>query len=135
MSLHEQHDVTTDTEADIQSKVKNALNGTPFAVSTLTKLTGGTANFMYHATLENHSKDYPDGVVVKQGEAYVALHPSFKIATSRCVSVPSFCNTGTLIHRLTFSAGRRTRVSHPSQRILSSNNAILLDIYSSSVSL
>ncbi|KAJ4264764.1 hypothetical protein NW762_005007 [Fusarium torreyae] len=84
MSLHEQHDVTANTEADIQSKVKQALNETPFAVSTLTKLTGGTANFMYYATLENHSNDYPDGVVIKQGEAYVALHPSFKIATSRC---------------------------------------------------
>ncbi|KAF4979321.1 hypothetical protein FZEAL_4443 [Fusarium zealandicum] len=76
----------TNTESEIQDKVKGALNGTPFAVSTLTKLSGGTANFMYHATLQNPSSDYPKGVVIKQGEAYVATRPAFVIPTSRCVA-------------------------------------------------
>ncbi|KAF5021662.1 hypothetical protein F66182_6282 [Fusarium sp. NRRL 66182] len=84
MSLHQQHDVMADTEEQIRTKVERVLEQTPFSVSTLTKLSGGTANFMYHAALKNPSNDYPDGVVIKQGEAYVALNPSFKIATSRC---------------------------------------------------
>uniref|UniRef100_A0A0D2XZQ4 Aminoglycoside phosphotransferase domain-containing protein n=1 Tax=Fusarium oxysporum (strain Fo5176) TaxID=660025 RepID=A0A0D2XZQ4_FUSOF len=86
MSLHEQHSIPTDTEQEIRSKVEQVLKGTTFAVSSLRKLSGGTANFMYHATLEKPSTQdkYQNGVVIKQGEGYVALHPAFKIATSRC---------------------------------------------------
>ncbi|KAL2680771.1 hypothetical protein Neosp_008374 [[Neocosmospora] mangrovei] len=72
------------TENEIQDKVKQVLQGTPFAVSSLTKLSGGTANFMYRATLENPSSEYPDGVVIKQGEGYVATNPAFLLTTSRC---------------------------------------------------
>lgn len=88
MSLHEQHSIPTDTEQEIRSKVEQVLKGTPFAPSSLRKLSGGTANFMYHAILEKPSGEdkYQNGVVIKQGEGYVALHPAFKIATSRCVS-------------------------------------------------
>lgn len=76
------------TEREIQFKVERVLRGTPFAASALRKLTGGTANFVYHGTLEKPSTEekYQNGVVIKQGEGYVALHPSFKIAASRCVS-------------------------------------------------
>ncbi|KAF5616030.1 cytoplasmic trna 2-thiolation 2 [Fusarium tjaetaba] len=86
MSLHQQHSIPNDTEQEIRSKVEQVLKGTPFAPSSLRKLSGGTANFMYHATLEKPSDEdkYQNGVVIKQGEGYVALHPAFKIATSRC---------------------------------------------------
>ncbi|KAF4333841.1 cytoplasmic trna 2-thiolation 2 [Fusarium beomiforme] len=86
MSLHEQHNIPTDTEQEIRSKVEQVLKETPFAISNLRKLSGGTANFMYHATLEKPSTEekYQHGVVIKQGEGYVALHPAFKLATSRC---------------------------------------------------
>ncbi|KAF5684433.1 cytoplasmic trna 2-thiolation 2 [Fusarium denticulatum] len=86
MSLHEQHSIPNDTEQEIRSKVDQVLKGTPFAPSSLRKLSGGTANFMYHATLEKPSDEdkYQNGVVIKQGEGYVALHPAFRIATSRC---------------------------------------------------
>ncbi|KAF4498518.1 cytoplasmic trna 2-thiolation 2 [Fusarium agapanthi] len=86
MSLHEQHSIPTDTEQEIRSKVEQVLKGTPFSPSSLRKLSGGTANFMYHATLQYPSGEdkYQNGVVIKQGEGYVALHPAFKIATSRC---------------------------------------------------
>ncbi|KAF5972769.1 cytoplasmic trna 2-thiolation protein 2 [Fusarium bulbicola] len=86
MALHEQHSIPTDTEQEIRSKVEQVLKGTPFSPSSLRKLSGGTANFMYHATLKYPSGEdkYQNGVVIKQGEGYVALHPAFKIATSRC---------------------------------------------------
>ncbi|KAM0247291.1 hypothetical protein ACHAP5_004152 [Fusarium lateritium] len=74
------------TEQEIRTKVEQVLGDTPFAISNLRKLTGGTANFIYHGILEKPSTEdrYRNGVVIKQGEGYVALHPSFKIATSRC---------------------------------------------------
>ncbi|KAH7131397.1 kinase-like domain-containing protein [Dactylonectria estremocensis] len=73
------------TQTEIQAKVKVALQGTPFAPESLRQLTGGTGNFMYHAILEKPLPEHPNGVVVKQGEAYVATNPGFPLATSRCV--------------------------------------------------
>ncbi|KAH7127687.1 kinase-like domain-containing protein [Dactylonectria macrodidyma] len=73
------------TQTEIQAKVKLALQGTPFAPESLRQLTGGTGNFMYHAVLEKPLPEYLNGVVVKQGEAYVATNPGFPLATSRCV--------------------------------------------------
>ncbi|KAL6913175.1 hypothetical protein FSHL1_010858 [Fusarium sambucinum] len=86
MTSHEQPQDPTDAKKEIASKIKYILDDTCFAVSDLRRLTGGTANFMYHATLkQSSSKDkYQDGVVIKHGEGYVATHPSFKISTSRC---------------------------------------------------
>jgi ElaB/YqjD/DUF883 family membrane-anchored ribosome-binding protein len=87
MTSHEQLNDPTDEKQEIASKVEHILNETSFAASDLRRLAGGTANFMYHATLkQSSSRDkYQDGVVVKHGEGYVATHPSFKISTSRCV--------------------------------------------------
>ncbi|KAH8686692.1 kinase-like domain-containing protein [Ilyonectria robusta] len=73
-----------DTQTEIQAKVKRVLQGTPFSPESLKQLSGGTANFIYHAVLEKPLPEYPHGVVVKQGEAYVATNPSFPLATSRC---------------------------------------------------
>jgi hypothetical protein len=87
MTSHEQIQDPTDTKQNIASKIKHILDGTCFAVSDLRRLTGGTANFMYHATLKQSSyrDKYQEGIVIKHGEGYVATHPSFKISTSRCV--------------------------------------------------
>lgn len=74
-----------DTQTEIQAKVKRVLQGTPFSPESLKQLSGGTANFIYHAILEKPLPEYPNGVVVKQGEAYVATNPNFPLATSRCV--------------------------------------------------
>lgn len=78
-----------DSEVDIQNKVKRVLQDTPFAAASLEKLTGGTANFIYRVVPETPLPDHPHGVVVKQGEPYVATNPAFAIPTSRCVSKPS----------------------------------------------
>lgn len=87
MTSHEQPQDPTDVKQEIASKIKDILDGTCFAVSDLRRLSGGTANFIYHATLKQSSSrdEYQDGVVVKHGEGYVASYPSFKISTSRCV--------------------------------------------------
>lgn len=76
------------TNKHIQETVQKELEGTDYAVSSFTPLSGGTANFIYHAKLQ---KPLPDGVsevVLKHGEAYVAQHPDFKLKLVRCVSSP-----------------------------------------------
>ncbi|KAK7418889.1 hypothetical protein QQZ08_011098 [Neonectria magnoliae] len=73
-----------DTQSDIQVKVKRVLHGTVYAPGSLKQLNGGTTNFIYHAVLQEPLPECPDGVVVKQVEAYVATNPNFPLATSRC---------------------------------------------------
>ncbi|KAL7782348.1 kinase-like domain-containing protein [Trichoderma afarasin] len=73
-----------ETNKHIQETVQKELEGTDYAVSSFTPLSGGTANFIYHAKLQ---KPLPDGVsevVLKHGEAYVAQHPDFKLKMVRC---------------------------------------------------
>lgn len=73
------------TKKKIEDAVRRELDGTGYAISSLEPLTGGTANFIYHARLQ---KPLPDGsadVVLKHGEAYVAQHPDFKLQMVRCV--------------------------------------------------
>ncbi|KAL6883201.1 kinase-like domain-containing protein [Trichoderma longibrachiatum] len=72
------------TKKKIEDAVRRELDGTGYAISSLEPLTGGTANFIYHARLQ---KPLPDGsadVVLKHGEAYVAQHPDFKLQMVRC---------------------------------------------------
>lgn len=76
---------TFDSTPQMQSRIEEILQGTAYAASSLTLLTGGNTNFIYRAQLE---KPLPDGtaeVAVKHGEEYVALSPDWNIGTFRCV--------------------------------------------------
>ncbi|KAM5345531.1 hypothetical protein ACJ41O_011392 [Fusarium nematophilum] len=78
------------TENEIQAKVKKALEGTPFAIKTLKKLSGGTANFMYRASLENASTDYPNGVKVIEQQSLLHLAALPPATTASCaVATPA----------------------------------------------
>lgn len=81
----------TNLEQTIQIKVQQVLASTPYATSSLTRLTGGNGNFIYHVSPDGDDAppDCPDGVVVKQGENFAAAHPDFPLPTSRCVSLSS----------------------------------------------
>ncbi|KAI1044648.1 hypothetical protein LB505_011531 [Fusarium chuoi] len=115
MSLHEQHSIPTDTEQEIRSKVEQVLKGTPFAPSSLRKLSGGTANFMYHAILEKPSGEdkYQNGVVIKQGEGYVALHPALS-------------SMSLLFILLDYPQQKRHRVEYQLQRHITSTKIAIL---------
>ncbi|KAI1367788.1 kinase-like domain-containing protein [Xylaria arbuscula] len=68
----------------IKSKVLADLEQTPFAATSLRALSGGTANFIYHATLETPLTDGTADVLVKHSEGYIANSPTFNLTLFRC---------------------------------------------------
>jgi hypothetical protein len=73
-------------DADVVlERVKQGLDGTPYACSSLRPLTGGNCNFIYRGVLRQALPDGTREVLVKHGEGYVASAPEFRITTARCV--------------------------------------------------
>ncbi|KAL4784576.1 kinase-like domain-containing protein [Aspergillus varians] len=71
--------------ARVKDAVAKELSGTPFACSSLTQLSGGTANFLYRGLL---SQPLPDGtttIIVKHAENYLASNAEFKLSAKRCL--------------------------------------------------
>lgn len=84
-------DMAEPTADEILSRVTQELGPTGFACTSLTPLSGGTANFIFSGKLQKPLDDGTAEIVVKHGEGFVAQFPSLKLSTSRCV--------GTKIHR------------------------------------
>ena len=70
--------------------ISQELSETPYACSSLTPLSGGTANFVYRALLSHPLPDGTTSVIVKHSEAFVASNREFKLPAERCVGVPRF---------------------------------------------
>ncbi|KAH7037921.1 kinase-like domain-containing protein [Microdochium trichocladiopsis] len=75
---------TSELHSQVEVLVRNRLEPTPFAASDLKELSGGTANFIYRATLREPLPDGTRHVLVKHGEGFVKNSPGFKLTTSRC---------------------------------------------------
>jgi hypothetical protein len=73
------------TPDEISIKVQDSLKDSPYACTSLVKLSGGTANFVYRGILASPLEDGTKTVVVKHTEGYVASNPVFKLASSRSV--------------------------------------------------
>ena len=71
----------------LSEEVLRELSSTDYACSSLKPLSGGTANFIFKATLTTPLPDGAKEVAVKHGEDYVASNPEFPIPTTRCVSM------------------------------------------------
>ncbi|RSL91619.1 hypothetical protein CDV31_015432 [Fusarium ambrosium] len=69
---------------DVDAKVQSALKGTQFEPSTLTKLSGGSVNWIYLAKLSTPLDDGTTEVLVKHGEPWMASKPEFPLAMLRC---------------------------------------------------
>ncbi|KAL4926625.1 uncharacterized protein BDV17DRAFT_269181 [Aspergillus undulatus] len=72
-------------ESKVRDAVEKELSGTLYACTSLTQLSGGTANFVYRGVL---SQPLPDGtttVIVKHAEDYLASNAGFKLSAKRCL--------------------------------------------------
>ncbi|KAJ9410292.1 hypothetical protein DTO045G8_1755 [Paecilomyces variotii] len=69
---------------DMSTAIWKEISNTPYACSSLTRLTGGTGNFVYRGTLSHPLQDGTRTVVIKHAEDYVASQPEFKLSTTRC---------------------------------------------------
>ncbi|OQD72107.1 hypothetical protein PENPOL_c001G00212 [Penicillium polonicum] len=70
----------TDEPDETRDKIAQQLSPTPFACSSLTRLSGGTANFVYRGTLSSTGQS----VVIKHTKDHSASNPDFKIDVTRC---------------------------------------------------
>jgi hypothetical protein len=75
-----------ETAAEVLQKVQESLRDTTYACTSLVKLSGGTANFVYRGMLETPLEDGSETIVIKHTEPYVASNPNVKITATRCVS-------------------------------------------------
>jgi len=70
---------------EISMRVQESLKDGPYACTSLSKLSGGTANFVYRGTLAAPLSNGSETIVIKHTEGYVALSPAFKLTSTRCV--------------------------------------------------
>jgi hypothetical protein len=76
---------------EVRDEIAQELSQTSFACSSLTRLSGGTANFVYRGTPASS----PDSIIIKHTKSYVASNLSFKLDPKRCVSFCFLLPTGT----------------------------------------
>ncbi|KAI1828187.1 kinase-like domain-containing protein [Xylaria intraflava] len=83
---------------EIKSEVLKELEQTPYAASSLQALSGGTANFIYHANLKTPLPDGTKDVLVKHGEGYVANSPAMNLSVVRCTIEKECLTTLSKLH-------------------------------------
>ncbi|KAF4627319.1 hypothetical protein G7Y89_g10841 [Cudoniella acicularis] len=69
---------------EILVRVQESLKNGPYVCSSLVKLAGGTANFLYRGTLANPLEDGSKTIIIKHTESYVASNVAFKLTSTRC---------------------------------------------------
>ncbi|PKY02448.1 hypothetical protein P168DRAFT_255866, partial [Aspergillus campestris IBT 28561] len=73
------------TSDEISAEILAQFAQTPYACTSLTKLSGGTANFVYRGSLLHPLPDGTDTVVFKHGKDYLASKREFTLSTERCI--------------------------------------------------
>ncbi|PYH60674.1 uncharacterized protein BO96DRAFT_463077 [Aspergillus niger CBS 101883] len=73
------------SDKDLLTTITKELAGTQYTSSSLTPLSGGTANFVYRAQLDQPLPDGTNSVIVKHTEAFIALNREFKLPAERCL--------------------------------------------------
>lgn len=72
---------------NMSTLILKELSKTPYVCSSLTRLTGGTGNFVFRGVLSQPLQDGTKTVIIKHAEDYVASNPDFPLSTTRCVSI------------------------------------------------
>ncbi|KAJ5486956.1 hypothetical protein N7530_001256 [Penicillium desertorum] len=65
---------------ETRDEIAQQLSPTPFACSSLTRLSGGTANFVYRGVLASTGQS----IIIKHTKDHSASNPDFKIDVTRC---------------------------------------------------
>jgi hypothetical protein len=73
--------------SEIDAKVQESLQDTAFEASNLDRLSGGSVNWIYAASLLQPLEDGTMEVVVKHGETHMASKPDMELNLLRCVSL------------------------------------------------
>ncbi|PWY78442.1 phosphotransferase enzyme family protein [Aspergillus sclerotioniger CBS 115572] len=112
------------------------LSETPYACSSLTPLSGGTANFVYRALLSHPLPDGTTSVIVKHSEAFVASNREFKLPAERCLIEESILESlndfPSTIHRRELGEGRTQEVTAKTPHLFTfnreTNTAVVEDL-------
>ncbi|KAJ5960800.1 uncharacterized protein N7479_007950 [Penicillium vulpinum] len=70
----------TNEQDPTRDEIAQQLASTPFACSSFTRLSGGTANFVYRGTLSSTGQS----IIIKHTKDHSASNPDFKIDVARC---------------------------------------------------
>ncbi|KAH8688787.1 kinase-like domain-containing protein [Talaromyces proteolyticus] len=73
-------------------ELTRALSHTPYICSSLTHLSGGTANFLFRGILTHPLADGTQTVVVKHSKEFVAVNRNFSLEVSRCLFEETMLN-------------------------------------------
>ncbi|OJJ89428.1 uncharacterized protein ASPGLDRAFT_31124 [Aspergillus glaucus CBS 516.65] len=74
-----------DPDHQITAKINQSLTSTPYACTSLTRLSGGTVNFVYRGILQRPLDDGTKTVIIKHAEEFLASSRDFKLTAERCV--------------------------------------------------
>ena len=74
-----------DQDHQITAKINQSLISTPYDCTSLTRLSGGTANFVYRGILQRPLDDGTKTVIIKHAEEFLASAKDFKLTADRCV--------------------------------------------------
>lgn len=72
-----------------ERQVRDGLRGTRFEAERLERITGGSVNWAFLATLAKPLEDGTTQVLVKHGEKRMASKPEFELPLFRCVRHPA----------------------------------------------
>ncbi|KAJ6141587.1 hypothetical protein N7470_009977 [Penicillium chermesinum] len=70
-----------DEKDAVREEVQQLLAKTPFACSSLSRLSGGTANFVYRGQPDSGK---PNSIIIKHTKNYLASNSSFQLDAARC---------------------------------------------------
>ena len=73
------------TDEEISQEILDELSSTAYAYSSLERLSGGVANYVFRGTLTTPLPDGTKEVAVKHTESALARVPKWSLPTARCV--------------------------------------------------
>ncbi|KAL4942030.1 hypothetical protein BDV06DRAFT_193141 [Aspergillus oleicola] len=103
-------------ESEIKISVERDLSSTPYACTSLTQLSGGTANFVYRGLLSTPLPDGTTTVIIKHAEEYLASNREFVLSAKRCLVEESALRSLEGMHSVTTTHSSQSQTEGQSQK-------------------